>query len=137
MVADFPGKGLINSIINTNPKNGWEQQGNDYFYYQHGEKQTGWKHIKDGSLVSKEENGNWYYFEKNGKMHTGWLYSKDGQEVSKETPGGNWYYFSKEKESGFEIGEMVRASDGYLSFKTEIDGKYYSFNAEGKCIDPD
>lgn len=54
--------------------NGWEQRGNDWYYYQNGTAVTGWQQI----------NGYYYYFDPNiGNMKTGWLFV-----------GGYWYYLN-------------------------------------------
>ena len=96
-------------------------EGSWYYFNDSGVMQTGWvkfgtdmRYFKpDGSMatgLTKVTNGNWYYFNSNGIRQYGWVQF-----------GSNWRYFDK------STGVM------YASCTKKIDGKNYTFNANGIC----
>lgn len=87
---------------------GWyKDKENWYFLKDNGVMFTGWLQDKDGR---------WYYLNSNGIMQTGWL--KDKEE---------WYYLEPNG-TGYK-GEM------YCKGTYTIDGKSYTFDSRGKCIE--
>ena len=73
---------------------GWKQDGGHWFYYEKGEKKTGWL----------AERGAWYYFASNGAMVTGWIFSggrwfylngSGAMVTGWAQVGSSWYYFSE------------------------------------------
>lgn len=93
------------------PKQGWKNEGGKLYYYDDGEKITGWKKI----------DGNYYYFSLSGSAITGW-FNSDGKTYYFKTSGalgekgrmlrgwqtlnGKRYYFKKSGDSG-TIGRML------------------------------
>ena len=60
--------------LNALLKDGWVQDGDDWYFYKKGEMQTGW--------VKSPYSGKWFYMDKEtGIMQTGWILDE-----------GNWYY---------------------------------------------
>ena len=64
----------INVGEETEEKEGWVETENGWFYYENGQKVTGWK------VVSEK----WYYFNEEGIMQTGWV-----------SVDGHWYYMDQ------------------------------------------
>ena len=64
----------INVGEETEEKEGWVETENGWFYYENGQKATGWK------VVSER----WYYFNEEGIMQTGWV-----------SVNGHWYYMDQ------------------------------------------
>ena len=64
----------INVGEDTEEKEGWVETENGWFYYENGQKATGWK------VVSEK----WYYFNEEGIMQTGWV-----------SVDGHWYYMDQ------------------------------------------
>ena len=69
-------------VLNTK-ENGWEKDGDDWYYYVNGSRVTGWKKISgyyyyfdyNGRMYCDQllwENGYYYRFDKSGHMVTGW-----------------------------------------------------------------
>ena len=73
--------------LNTNDEStvmesGWTNKENQWYYYDHGEKKTGWLHTdywyyldKDGKMVTglASVGNQQYYFDQSGAMQTGWI----------------------------------------------------------------
>ncbi len=104
------------TITEETPKNGWIQEGSDWYYYENGTAATGWKKI------SKK----WYYMDAEGVMQTGW------QKIS-----GKWYYFNS---SGAMQTGWVKISNKWYYFDSsgvmqtgwqKISGKQYFFKPSG------
>ena len=110
---------------------GWKQlDGKWYFfdYYEEGTMSTGvhW------------DDYNAYFFDNSGVMQTGWnkvkmyygeywVYGGPSGALYRDKwllSGGKWYYFEGD-------GEMVAGIDNY-----PINGKYYSFDSNGACKNP-
>ncbi|WP_034442317.1 hypothetical protein [Butyrivibrio sp. AE2032] len=128
-----------------------------WYYFLSGNKVTGWKQISGKWYYFSKDNGKmaaahgtlkndkiyidgkYYCFNKNGEMQTGWslvnrfdpgrwVYSKSNGVCYQEKwlySSGVWYYFDK-------YAYMV--SDVY---NVLIDGKYYDFDQNGACINPE
>lgn len=122
----------------------WFYYGSDGRYY------TGWKSINGkwyhfsktgvmttGLFVDDDDSGKTYYLRNSGELAYGWISGDiDGRDnwYYADSSGvlytnkwlnykGVWYYFTK---------GMVKDYTDYL-----IDGKYYDFDANGKCLNPD
>lgn len=97
--------------------NGWEQSGTTWYYYENGNKVTGW-HLIDGKN---------YYFNSDGYMASGWF-----------TDGGKTYYFNDR--NGWVTGWNVINGSSYYFNKdgvmvtgwNVIEGKSYYFNDRGE-----
>ena len=106
--------------------NGWEKEGDVWYYYKDGEKVTN-QWVKDG--------GKWYYLSPEGAMTTNslvfdfnaekfYIVDKNGVMVTKagwynlkNAEGANWYYLKK-------------GGEAFLDWK-KIDGKWYYFHPYG------
>ncbi|WP_034450183.1 hypothetical protein [Butyrivibrio sp. AE2032] len=124
----------------------------DWVYYdKNGNYYTGWHFIGGswyyfftyiGKMASckagdypEEIDSEYYWFKESGEMVTGWYYDgqywhyarSNGTLYVKDwlTSGGKTYYFNRE-------GRMVCDAVNY-----NIDGKYYSFDSSGACLNPD
>lgn len=128
------------SLVKSGEWNGWIADGDNWYFYENGNKFSGW-------LQNPENSGIWYYLDPNNDcaMATGWrlidnLYyyfnPKDGasnhiaglaggQMVRSHwvASGTNWYYV---KESG------IMAKSETLT----INGKSYNFDSNGICLNP-
>ena len=106
---------------------GWQKIGNSWFYFYNGK-----------CLVNTfaAVNGIWYHFGVNGAMDTGWVNANGKMFYFNASNGsltkgwiqdqyGNEYYLSE--------------VDGSLAVNTtiQISGRYYTFDAQGKCIAKD
>ncbi|ETI69549.1 S8 family serine peptidase [Neobacillus vireti] len=97
-------------------KNGWNLEGNTWFYYTKDVKKTGW--LLDGNK--------WYYLNKNGAMQTGWVLD-----------GGKWYLLNKS--GAMQTGWVLDGGKWYLLNKSgamqtgwALDGgKWYFLNNSG------
>jgi len=122
----------------------WRQAGGFWYYYEGGQKVTGWQNI----------GGLWYYLGTDGRMRTGWqkvdnvwyYMHSDGRMASSEwvKNKGEWYYLHQDgsmatnywiKTDGKwyyvkEDGAMVRNTSRV------INGKLYRFDANGVCLNP-
>ncbi len=92
--------------------NGWQQKGDDWYYYKDNSVQTGWV----------QDNGWWYYLEDSGKMKLNWVQDKNkwyclGSDGKLRTgwikDNDNWYYMN---------------SDGTMAVNTTVDGNYLNAN---------
>ena len=110
---------------------GWQKLNNKWYYLdkyigfmdsdgiiKYDDISDDWWHLKpDGELVIgwyKNDDSQWYYSDSSGRaFHDGWL-----------SYGGKWYYFN-----GFEAVTNVK----YLL----IDDKYYDFDENGACLNPE
>ena len=63
-------------------ESGWTNKENQWYYYDHGEKKTGWLHTdywyyldQDGKMVTglASVGNQQYYFNQSGAMQTGWI----------------------------------------------------------------
>lgn len=140
----------------TNPKEGWEQNGNDWQYFESGKAVTGWKKISgswyyfdtDGKMLKdwQQIEGVWYYFGGNGVMRTGWqqigtawyYFTGSGAMVTSwQQISGKWYYFtvSGAMVTGWQkIGEVwyyFESSGAMATGWKEINGVYYFFKSNG------
>ncbi len=80
-----------------------------------------WYYLKDNGVMAENEwiqdkDGRWYYLGANGEMQTEWIQLK-----------GIWYYLEPSS-NGFK-GEC------YINRKATIDGKEYSFDADGHMLE--
>ena len=100
-------------------KKGWEQRGNDWYYYEKGTAYSGWK---------LSYNKKWYYLDENGRMITEdkvingvkYHFNKDGSmAVGWEKVDGDWYYYQTS-------GKMVE--NRWL----KINNIWYYFDKSGK-----
>ena len=112
---------LNTSDGSTVMESGWTNKENQWYYYDHGEKKTGWLHTdywyyldQDGKMVTglASVGNQQYYFNQSGAMQTGWLKS-----------GNKWYYLNKS-------GVMVT---GWA----QIGWKWYYFNEDGAAVKDD
>ena len=106
-------------IAASNPKNGWIQEPDGYWYYYiDGERVTGWKKI----------NKEWYYFNESGEMQTGWF--TEGKHTYYLKYNGKmatgwayideiWYFFAN---SGAMQSDCWKKSNGLWYYLGE-DGK--------------
>ena len=123
---------------------GWIKEGENWYFYKDGKKQTGWLEINDktyylnesGIMVTgwKTINGIQYYFNSSGELQTnpptknGWLqesnkwyFYKDGvKQTGWILDGNTWYYCN-------ENGEM---HTGWLKLGT----KWYYLSDSGKMV---
>ena len=84
----------INVGEETEEKEGWVETENGWFYYENGQKATGWKVVSERWYYFNEEgimqtgwvsvNGHWYYMDQWGAMCTGWV-----------SVNGQWYYMDQ------------------------------------------
>lgn len=79
---------------NSKYKNGWYQEGYNWYYYKNGSRQSGWVENQTfycdstGAMVTGwyKISDKWYYFSPSGrKVMKSWVYSYNGD--------GKWYYF--------------------------------------------
>lgn len=102
---------------------GWQKiSGKWYYFNSSGAMVTGWQKISgkwyyfnsSGAMLTgwQKISNKWYYFESSGLMKTGWLKS-----------GGQWYYLDS---SGAMLASTTKT----------INGKSYTFDANGVCINP-
>ena len=155
----FDENGICTNYDQTN--SGWvfkkRDSGNDYwtYYDDNGTLYTGWHKINgkwyyfdlyNGAMITgrfrDEKTGKLYIFKDSGEMVTGWYdrangkgkagkaewyYADDSGELYRNKwlkYKNNWYYFDT-------IGQMVASKTDY-----KIDGKYYSFDENGICLNP-
>lgn len=82
-----------------------------------------WYYLKSNSNMASSEwiqsGDDWYYLQSSGAMMKGWL--KDN---------GKWYYLRPTAEGNSPEGSMVRNTTKV------IDGKTYSFDSKGVCLNP-
>lgn len=119
---------------NGNPVTGWKQISKKwYYFYKDGVM------LADDWLTDPEDSHNYYHFGKNGVMDTNkWICEKeDGEEFwyyqlsngvgawEWAKIGGKWYYFDPN-----DYGAMV------YSTTMEIEGKLYTFDEKGICLNP-
>lgn len=114
---------------------GWAQEGNNWYYYEGGQKATGWKKVGNNwyylepvmATGWKNLGDTWYYLKPSGAMATGWQkignvwYNFAGSGAMKtgwSSSGGKWYYL---KPSG------AMAANAWQ----QIDGKWYWFDSSG------
>ena len=73
---------LNTSDGSTVMESGWTNKENQWYYYDHGEKKTGWLHTdywyyldQDGKMVTglASVGNQQYYFNQSGAMQTGWI----------------------------------------------------------------
>ena len=96
--------------IEEEVKNGLVQEGDDWYYYENGEKVTD----TERTIYDENDNGKVYRFDENGKMITGWFCIEEEDEYSEK-----YYYFP----------------DGHRAEGIqEIDGKTYYFNGSGEML---
>ncbi len=123
---------------------GWQKVNNAwYFFVSSGAMQTGW--VKIGS--------SWYYFGTDGKMVTGWqtinsktyYFKTNGAMAASEWCGGywlnadgTWTYPYKASWHQNDKGWWYGDASGWYARNTTIviDGRSYSFDANGYCLDP-
>ncbi len=102
---------------------GWKKIDNTWYYFRDsGSIAVGWERIEgkyyyfnsNGEMQKGwiKDSGKWYYMDSSGAMVTGWKY------INKV-----WYYFNS---SGAMLADTTAA----------IDGKQYTFDANGKCLNP-
>ena len=127
----------------------WKMKVFDYWqYYVDGSHYEGWKSIGgkwyyfsscSGDMYTGdwwvEEDDAYYYFADSGEMITGWyfdgkdwFYARNNGTLIQDDwllSGGKWYYFNYDR-------KMVSNSKN-----VNIDGKEYSFDSNGICINPD
>lgn len=98
---------------------GWEDIDGEWYYFEKGTMQTGWKkignqrfYLQENGMLSQgwqycEENSSWYYYDNKGNSKTGWLLDN-----------GKWYWFN---------------SNGTLntSASKDINGEHFYFNEDG------
>ncbi len=114
---------------NGKPYSGWYKiDGSWYYFHKSGSINTGFSYIENDS----------YFFNDKGQMVTGWIkrddegtnywnYAGSNGLIYKSrwlNQGGKWYYFT-------DWGLMVANVENI-----KIDGKYYSFDSSGACINP-
>ncbi|MFJ5713102.1 N-acetylmuramoyl-L-alanine amidase [Neobacillus sp. NPDC093127] len=100
-------------------KNGWKKENDKWYFYQNGNKKTGW-------LMDK---GSWYYLDGYGEMLTGWQFLK-----------GKWYYLNPNGD--MRIG-WLRVNDKWYYLNEDgsmgtgeitVKGKKYILRANGSLI---
>ncbi len=122
--VDANGARVTESAADTKAQNGWVKDGNKWFYYKDGTKQSGWVDVNGKkyymSAVSADRHmitglatigGSKYYFGGSGAMQTGW-----------KTIDGAWYYFNTS-------GTM---QSGWQQLKWSGGTDYFYFNSDGK-----
>lgn len=122
-------------------KNGWYAEGSNWYFYKGDVKQKGW-------LEDPINSGKWYYLDpaNDGAMVTGWFLIDS-----------LWYYFNPKEGDEYHRpelagGQMLRStwiahgtkwcyvrSGGAMivDAQAKINGKWYKFDADGYCIEPD
>lgn len=125
--------------LNTNDgstvmESGWTNKENQWYYYDHGEKKTGWLHTdywyyldQDGKMVTglASVGNQQYYFNQSGTMQTGWLHK------------GSWYYLEQDGKMAtglVSVGDKQCYFDQLGAMKTgwiQTDGTYYYADNNG------
>ena len=105
----------------TSSADGWIQSNNQWFYYQNGQRQTGW--VRTG--------GSWFFMDDSGVMQTGWIHDGNGWYFLRASGrmrtgwlrrGTRWYFLN---DSGrMQTGQVV------------INGETHQFRSNGRWIDP-
>ncbi|MDF2568272.1 MAG: hypothetical protein K0R90_1728, partial [Oscillospiraceae bacterium] len=123
------------------PKNGWEQSGNKWYYYQNDIKQKNkwikssnkWYYTDSSGIMAtswKKISGKWYYFDASGSMATNWkkisgkwyFFASTGEmKIGWQKISSKWYYFQSS-------GEMI------ANTSKRIANKIYKFNKSGVCL---
>jgi len=145
--------------LNTNDEStvmesGWTNKENQWYYYDHGEKKTGWLHTdywyyldQDGKMVTglASVGNQQYYFNQSGAMQTGWIQA-DGTYYYANNSGyiqkgwlhkGSWYYLDQDGKmvTGLaSVGNQQYYFDQSGAMKTgwiQADGTYYYANNSG------
>ncbi|MDR0924889.1 MAG: cell wall-binding protein [Hungatella sp.] len=101
----------------------WVKSGNDWFWMD-----------SSGQMAAEqllEIDNNYYYLQQNGAMaHDQWV-ALDNKNADQEgEPEQYWYYF---QDNGKACKRPDNASSGSIKTK-EIDGKKYTFDAEGRML---
>lgn len=110
VIYNYDGKGNRSQI-----RDGWQQDGNNWYYIENGQQATGWKNLQsnwyylnpqNGILqkgVFRDYTGTLYYADSNGRMISGngwtqigtawyWLQAGGALTTGWINTGGNWYY---------------------------------------------
>ncbi|MZK54192.1 CHAP domain-containing protein [Coprobacillus sp. BIOML-A1] len=145
--------------LNTNDEStvmesGWTNKENQWYYYDHGEKKTGWLHTdywyyldQDGKMVTglASVGNQQYYFNQSGAMKTGWIQA-DGTYYYANNSGyiqkgwlhkGSWYYLDQDGKMAtglVSVGDEQYYFDQSGAMKTgwiQADGTYYYADNNG------
>ena len=145
--------------LNTNDEStvmesGWTNKENQWYYYDHGEKKTGWLHTdywyyldQDGKMVTglASVGNQQYYFNQSGAMQTGWIQA-DGTYYYANNSGyiqkgwlhkGSWYYLDQDGKMAtglVSVGDEQCYFDQSGAMNTgwiQADGTYYYANNSG------
>lgn len=133
---------------------GWQQQGENWYYYEGNTAVTDWKNISgtwyyfDGSGVMstnwEKVNGTWYYFNTDGAMRTSWqkvsgawyyMDNSGAMQTDWKEISNAWYYFNADgvMQANRWVGDYYLGSSGAMLVNTKTpDG--YRVDASGKWI---
>ena len=136
---------------------GWQQSGSDWYYYENGELQVGWKKINEkwyyfdssGTMVTGWEQigGKWYFFNPGGSMVTGWkqisgkwFYFNAGGSMATgwKLVGGQWYYLGADgamKTGWLHEGAywyFLKSSGAMATKWQKISNKWFYFDSNGR-----
>ncbi|MBR3402252.1 MAG: hypothetical protein IKG67_08460 [Parasporobacterium sp.] len=107
-------------VLNTK-ENGWEKDGDDWYYYENGSRVTGWKKI----------SGYYYYFDYNGRMYCDQLLWENGYSYRFDKSGHmvtGWY------EPNEWDKYYYRPSGAAANGPFTVDGIRYCFDSIGRLL---
>ena len=140
----------------------WVKVDSDWYFYEEGTLQTGWKEINGKWYFLDDEgimqtgwqavDGKWYFLNSNGSMKTGWK-QEDGKWFFLQSTGamktgwkkirGQWYFF---KANGVMHTGWKLLGDKWYYFNAdgvmvvgdvEINGTTYTFDENGVYVEPE